>query len=185
MTSRLLKTVLAVLAILLVATAAFLGRGVPWDAQSDVYSALFQVSAIVFGVMGAWIAIVHPKGLREILGKQGQPSNKTLRTKKLLNAMKCATGIVAACLIVQLLAPLSKEVEWLRQNKEIVRSGSMAFVATLVVIQLWTLVLSLLPIDEVEAELDVVSQSAADRKKRMSGTSRGKISEQESGDNLL
>lgn len=172
MRKRPLRYLFMAMATATVAASAYLGQGISWEHQEPVYSALFQVSAIVFGVMGAWIAIVHPKTLGEILSRQGQETEQSRRARKLLDAMKWATTIVAASLLVQLFAPLAKEVDILRAYKAFVRGASMAFVALLVVTQLWTLLLSLLPIDDAEGEIKRAVGSAESRNRRIAGTAK-------------
>jgi hypothetical protein len=167
-----LRHIFMLLTVVAVAVSAYLGRGIPWAKQEPIYSSLFQVSAIIFGVMGAWIAILYPKTLGEILGRRGEETDQSRRARKLLNAMKWSTGIVAACLLVQLFAPLAKEVELLRRFKELIRATSMAFVALLVMAQLWTLLFSLLPIDRAEEEISRTTESAESRRRRLGGASR-------------
>jgi len=159
-------------AIAAIVAAGMFGRGVGWQDQERIYQALLQVSAIIFGVMGAWIAILYPKSLGEILRLDGQESEQSRRARQLLNAMKWATGIVAASLLVQLIAPLAKEVQYLESRKVLLRGISMGFLTFLVLIQLWTLLLSLLPVDHSEEDITKTVESVQSKHRRIASTTR-------------
>ncbi len=162
-----------------IVAAVILGRRVPWSTQKDVYSVLLQVSAIVFGVMGAWIAILYPRGLSQIFRKTGEVSEQTERVRKLLSAMKWATVIVVVALLMHLLAPLAKGLPLAVQWKEWLRAAGMALSVFMVAAQIWTLILSLLPVDQAEEDLERHVQNADSRSRR---TSRAKAEDVDDAD---
>ena len=54
----------------------FLGYFIPYELQKAHYKILLEISNIILGITGVWVAIVYPKAFKNIL------SNKTLNITK-------------------------------------------------------------------------------------------------------
>lgn len=142
------------LSILLVLTAFIcfkFGGGVPFQEQWPLYESLRNTSAIIFGVMGAWIAIIYPNILSKTYSKEkpDEAKNEAEKINRLISPMIYATSIVAIVLIIGLLAPIAKRIPILIQQQFILRSLSFSLFGVLTIAQLWSLILTLVPNDIV------------------------------------
>lgn len=130
------------------------GRAIPFSDQWSLYEALRTTSAIVFGVMGAWIAIVFPSALENIFDKHYENKRQELKKiYRLLLPLTVSTLVLAALLALGVLAPMLKQIVVLRQHVDMVRGVSYALLGVLTLIQLWTLLLSLVPGEQLLFEL--------------------------------
>ena len=44
----------------------FFGKDVPYQDLSDIFDSLKDTAAIIFAILGAWIAVIYPKDLKAI-----------------------------------------------------------------------------------------------------------------------
>ena len=144
--------------ICLIGLATWRGRTVPFHLQWPLYEALRSTAAIIFAVIGAWLAIAYPERLRLSLGRKtedasSEPSDETSGVVTLLAPIVHSTAILAAVLTVGILAPLAREAALVKANIECFRGISYGFVTTLTLWQLWTVVLTLIPASEVRTEM--------------------------------
>lgn len=127
------------------------GAGIPFADQWPLYEALRNTAAIVFAVIGAWLAIVYPERLKVGLGKKngsGQ-ADATGKVKQLLMPVVHSTLILAVVLIVGLVAPLVRDFDFVRSHVEAFRGVSYVLLACLTLLQVWTVVLTLLPASDL------------------------------------
>lgn len=132
------------------------GAGIPFKEQWPLYESLRNTSAIIFGVMGAWIAIIYPNVLSKIYGRVNSSDAKAEAEKinKLISPMLYATTIVAIVLVIGLAAPIAKRIEYLSQYHNILRSLSFSIFGMLTIAQLWSLILTLIPNDIILRKLN-------------------------------
>lgn len=165
-----LARTLRILVLLIVSGAmvcAFIyGRGIPFADQKPILDTLVSVSAIVFGVMGAWIALVYPKGLTGLFTKSRPDADQYERVKRLFSPMKYATIIIAYALVLQVVVPILKQVPKAAGHYGLGRGLSLAVLVGLIGLQLWTLFVTLAPIDEAEEHLEIgaAAQKSIDRR---------------------
>lgn len=100
--------ILLVVAAIFSIFSFFVGDLVSLPVQLDLYEALRDVSAIVFGVMGAWLAIVHPDALSSINKSEniGAPIIHVDRVAVLVDAMVIATFVLVVSFLFPLFAAL-------------------------------------------------------------------------------
>ena len=158
---------LALLLACMVGAFAY-GHGIPFSEQKPILDALVTVSAIVFGVMGAWIALIYPKGLSGIFAKKTADGSQYERVRKLFSPMKYATLIIAYSLLLQVGVPIAKQISLIVEHKELARAISLSVLVGLIGLQLWTLLLTLMPLDEAEEQLEV-NEAAEDSLERRTG----------------
>lgn len=165
-----LARILRILMLLIVAAAmlcAFTyGQAIPFADQRPILDTLVTVSAIVFGVMGAWIALVYPKGLTGLFTKSRPDADQYERVKMLFAPMKYATIIIAYALILQVVVPILRQVPTAAGHYGLGRGLSLAVLVGLIGLQLWTLFVTLAPIDEAEENLEIgaAAQKSIDRR---------------------
>ncbi len=130
------------------------GGGIPFEEQSKLYEALRTTAAIIFGVMGAWIAIVYPTILTRIFDKNTKNKKEEVRKiSRLLKPLAVSTFILATVLIISIAAPIFKQIDWFVAHTEIFRGISFSIVGILTLVQLWTLIASLAPGEHLLFEL--------------------------------
>ncbi|MBH1779524.1 hypothetical protein I5W36_23320 [Stenotrophomonas maltophilia] len=100
------------------------------------------------------MAIVYPERLRMSQGRPGtaEPKNAEKITK-LLEPIVNSTVILAVVLIVGLIAPLIKGVPFVRAHVEVFRTISFVILASLTLLQICTVVLTLIPASDVRQQV--------------------------------
>lgn len=141
-----MRTPIKIIFILAVGAFSFCyGRNVPFKDQWPLYEALRNTSAIIFGVMGAWLAIIYPDGIFKLFS----PKEKSLKKEQLDIAKKLnppiiySTFIIAYVLAAGFIAPLLKHIPELLSYKAVLRGASYAILGMLTVLQLWALLWTL------------------------------------------
>ena len=148
------KTLLAIIIFALAGTFYFFGQKVVFVEQWSLYEALRTTAAIIFGVMGAWIAIVYPNSLTKIFDKNyDNKSAEIQKIKRLLFPLTVSTSILAIVLLLGLLAPIIRQIDFFAKHAEIVRGMSFSTLGILTLVQLWTLIVSLAPGESLLFEL--------------------------------
>ncbi len=163
--------------IVFAATSGFyFGQDIHLKEQLQIYEGLRNTSAIIFGVMGAWLAILHPDVLKNIFIKEkGNISSKDRETIKLLLApIVISTFVLLIVLVVPLLVAIGKTISYFTQHAKIFRGVSFALLIFLTVIQIYTLILSLVPSDMLQRILQK-KEVEENIKKGMFSNTRKKI----------
>ena len=142
--------ILTAIIILLTAVSGYcFGQAVPMSEQLPIFDGLRNTSAIIFGVMGAWLAILHPSSLKQIFSRQtsGISSDDRKTINLLLMPILVSTFIISIVLIIPLISAAAKSIPVLYENARIYRGVSFSLLACLTILQLWALILTLLPSD--------------------------------------
>lgn len=125
-----------------------LGSNVSFSEQWVIYEAIRQTSAIIFGVMGAWVAILKPDELK-LLARSGQlhgEKGQVVTIKSLTQCMVVSFVIVFFVLLVGLSAPIVRSL--LMPGAVIwARAASALSLSLLFWLQLWAIVMALVPFD--------------------------------------
>lgn len=158
--SLLFKIGLFVGAALCVAAGAWFGRVVPISEQWPMFEALRTTAAIIFAVIGAWMAIIYPERLKVSFRGQpevAQPAESSTGWSKLFSPVVHSTLILAAILVLGAIVPI------LRHNPPNInvmclRGASYGLLVAMTLWQLWTVVLTLIPADTVKSSLDEQSR---------------------------
>ena len=140
----------ALLYLLLLATVFILfnyGQKIPYDEQSDVYSSIRDIASFVFGVMGIWLAIFSPESFNKIFGKNeiSVKLEELAKTRTLILPIVYSLIIIAGTLIVEIFAPILKEV--IREHKYVflLRGFSYSIIGIMGILQLYTIAVALNP----------------------------------------
>lgn len=122
------------------------GGNIPFSEQWSLFEALRTTSAIIFGVMGAWIAIVFPTALTNIFDKEFENKKEEVRKiSRLLLPLSVSTAILAFVLLLGVVAPIVKQLPLIQGYIGVARGLSFSVLGVLTVVQLWTLLASLAP----------------------------------------
>jgi hypothetical protein len=144
----------------------YYGQNVPFEKQWPLYDGLRNTSAIIFGVMGAWIALIYPQALLSLSTRNHNSEN----VKKLLSPLIYSAVILAFVLVVGITAPILSQIPLFINNYRVVRGLSYSLLGYLTIFQLWTVILTLLPADLVKQNIDQIQNSAAARQRILSRT---------------
>jgi hypothetical protein len=152
------------------------GGSIPMSQQMPLFEGLRNTSAIIFGVMGAWLAILHPDSLKKIFARSS-PDRQLLETEEktirlLLTPIIISTTIIAIVLIIFPMVEFGKTVDFAVRHKELFRSLCFSILSVLTILQLWALVLTLVPGDIIKKHLDKRSTKKALVKRMFIGTKK-------------
>jgi hypothetical protein len=162
MRQRIGLLILAVASVAAIIAGAWAGRGILYVDQVQLLRELREVSTIIFGIMGAWSAIVYPEQLKRTLlaTEAAQVEPTTLeRFRMLMHCIVLSATIVAVILLMQFAAPIIGQFSWARRNCVILRSASFAIACLLGVVQIWVVLLMLVPINAADADVRTVQQT--------------------------
>lgn len=149
------RRIAILLAGCLIVGAYFPGRNVPFSVQWPLFEALRTTAAIIFAVVGAWLAIVYPERLRwAFRGDHAEAPKGNNTIRNILSPAINSTFILCIILVLGVLAPLIIQIETLYQWKKILRGISYSLLIGLTLWQLATIVLTLPIADKVITESD-------------------------------
>ena len=123
MKQKLITISYCAISLICIIVAGYFGRKVPFAEQWPLYEALRTTAAIIFAVVGAWIAIKFPDratlkineedgvALREGIGRYFSP-------------VAYSTITLCIILIIGVFAPIIKRFDYVQLNVEIFRSAS-------------------------------------------------------------
>lgn len=157
--NRIVKNISLFASAAFVIFAAWRGSTVTFHDQWPLYEALRNTAAIIFAVIGAWLAIVYPERLKVSLrggsrNAQGSGvSENGQRVVTLMAPIVHSTFILAAVLAIGIVAPLIRELQFVREHVEIFRGISYGTLTALTFWQLWTVILTLVPASEVTTKV--------------------------------
>ena len=154
--------VISLIGCLALAFGYFLGEKFPWKEQEPLYAMLRNAAYILFGILGAWFAVVFP-----FAHSEGNPAHD--QTKRFIEMLCPALDHVIYLIVLTLLAPfcaaIAKNFTYLMPTQTIFtfRKASFAFLFFLLFYQIVILLLVLRPFDLLKRI--VTSQIMADEAK--------------------
>ncbi|QPS09651.1 hypothetical protein I6G66_06415 [Delftia acidovorans] len=149
-----MKVVALLIALALVLTGAWYGRNVPFSKQWPLFEALRTTAAIIFAVVGAWLAIIYPERLKLSYKARGKTSgNDDDKSSELFTPAVNSTYILCIVLALGVIAPLIQSVG-LWGNILYWRGASYGLLVALTIWQLWTVLLTLDPADRIKSFME-------------------------------
>jgi len=156
--AALVKAFALVSSVALVAAGFWLGKNVPFEKQWPLYEALRATAAIIFAVVGAWLAIIYPERLRfSGRGTAAGASSAPERGEgigRFFTPIAHSTAILCLILLIGIIAPMVRQIPFVIQHVSWARSLSYGILVLLTLWQLWTVVLTLIPADEIKRASD-------------------------------
>ncbi|WP_081195571.1 hypothetical protein [Halomonas sp. BC1] len=126
----------------------YFGENVSFSDQWPLFEALRNTAAIIFAVVGAWFAIIYPERMKGILNRKS-PSPLAVSAGegigKLFSPIVHSTIILCIILLIGILAPLAKQIDYLVANSEYLRRFSFGMLYVLTFWQIWTVLVALIP----------------------------------------
>lgn len=131
------------------------GRNVPMVQQESLFEALRNMAAIIFGIMGAWIAILHPDLLSHLSNPSRLLHQDMPDSRHLITPMVYAACALAFVLLMEVLRPIASQFGYFITHARIVRGISFSVLGALTVLQIWALVLSFVPYGKAKMEQEM------------------------------
>lgn len=151
---RVAKAVALLIAIALVVVGAWYGRNIPFSKQWPLFEALRTTAAIIFAVVGAWLAIIYPERLKLSYRAPPKSSGKDAdKSGELFTPVVNSTYILCIVLALGVTAPIIQSVG-VYGNVEYWRATSYGLLIALTLWQLWTVMLTLDPADRIKSFID-------------------------------
>ncbi len=153
------------------------GADISMGIHSKMYEALRTTSGIIFGVTGAWAAIVFPDTLTKIYNNESILNDKNHEIFSLLRkTMIIAVLIVSITLIFNILVPILKQFQFFIDCKVLLKMLSFATLVALTLVQIWSLLATLAP-----GEIIFFSLSS-EQQKKTTHEDRNSITQDDDGD---
>lgn len=161
-------------AVAAVAAGGWFGRVVPFAEQWPMFEALRTTAAIIFGVIGAWLAIIYPERLKLSLRNSTQDAGpKETGLGQLFTPVVNSTLILGIILAVGVVAPIAKRYP-IEINREWLRGASYSVLVALTLWQIWTVILTLVPANVIKSFSDREDQHRGTLDKLTSMTQKTK-----------
>jgi hypothetical protein len=133
----------------------FYGAAVPFKEQAAIYDVLRNTSAIIFGVVGAWYAVLTPIYLSNMIGKgEGRDFSKQL-LRGLTHPIKYSVYILCITVGIYVFTPFIKLLLLSEFTKTCLKSVSFGIVCCMSTLMLFTLLRALMPNDFVNTSIEL------------------------------
>lgn len=128
-----------------------LGQKVKFVQQWPLFEALRNTAAIIFAVVGAWLAIIFPERLKIPFGRAKNDSANTNGSSigLLLTPAVHSTILLVVLLLIGITAPLMKQIPQIMAHVEIFRGISFTLLIFLTLWQSAIVVMTLFPAEMV------------------------------------
>jgi hypothetical protein len=137
---------------------AVIGESVPMNSQKELAINLQTVGAVIFGIVGVWIAIIYPRTIEAIAAEHLEVAKKKgdfLRS--VMRPLKISAGIFIASLI---LLPISVVLEANGLDGFTARSSFFLSLSVITALEVIAIILSLRPVWDAE---DIMADKLSDR----------------------
>lgn len=161
---------LGVTSMLMIVAGFYAGQNVKFSQQWPLYEALRNTAAIIFAVVGAWLAIIYPDKLKSSFAARETKTESTssgLGMGLLLTPAVHSTILLALLLLIGVLAPVIRQIPYVITHVELFRGLSYAVLVTLTLWQVAIVFMTLFPADVVlrSSQKNEASLKIANRKK--------------------
>lgn len=157
MRNKKLKWMLLVFILILLILSFFIGKKIPWQQQVFMYDALRQTSILIFGLIGAWFAVLLPF----VLEKGDRLKHFFSFSRKLFPALSSAIYLLVITLFIPFLSNISQNIFTFRESTIIVFNGLSLSIVTLGLLLLcWGLVMILLSFDILKKDIELKEAGA-------------------------
>ncbi|RZM82877.1 hypothetical protein [Leptolyngbya iicbica] len=134
------------------------GRNVSYAEQKEIFDSLRETSAIVFGVMGAWMAILYPGGISSLFSNEKEASSQIIA---MMNAMVSAAFTIAIILLIEFSFPIIRQFSLSVYFISLMKGASYSLIFVLIIFQVKSILLTLLPNYILEKKLKNAEHKAA------------------------
>lgn len=162
--------------IVLSVAAGWYGRTVVFSVQWQFFEALRTTASIVLAIMGAWVTILYPKALDQILSspKGSATSANRHRISALLLPVKAGTVVLIVVLALGPVSLLVKQIPWVMANVALFRGLSFGLLVLLTLTDMVAVILTIWPVEAARSEVESVHGSKVFKDAILSNAQQGK-----------
>lgn len=153
-----MKAVRLFIAFGILLAAILFGDAVPVSAQRDILETLRTIASIVFGVVGAWIALVYPKALEDLLKPDEGLVPRASDIERLLRPLLYSTCVLAFTLCFDFIYVVMISLAIDTMYVGTIRKISLFLVTGMTILEVWALALTLGPTDAIRQELRLLQE---------------------------
>ena len=130
----------------------FVGKQTPWKLQVSMYEALRQTSILIFGLIGAWLAVLLPFAI-----EKGEKLKHFFDfSKKLFPALSAAIYLLFITLVIPFLASIAQSnILFADEVSQIFCGISLAILAIGIILLLWGLLMILASFDILKKDIEL------------------------------
>lgn len=132
----------------------YYGQFIPFAQQWPLYEALRNTAAIIFAVVGAWLAIIYPERLKLSFGQAASNVKTNGNIGLLLTPAVHSTIILVALLLIGVIAPILKQLPILFLHIDLCRGLSFLTLMALTLWQVVIVIMTIAPADMVKLMTD-------------------------------
>jgi hypothetical protein len=170
------RLALGLLVLAGVAAGGWAGQAVPMAVQWTIFDGLRTTAAIVFTVVGIWIALIYPDVLQNISAWRQGRTQQTPRLSRLFEPLVESAFIVGVVTFIALVKPLAGQLRLVPEATTAIRAVSFGLLVALTLLQLRSLLASISPFMTVLQRVGIEEQLARTRSRfsepRSSGPQR-------------
>lgn len=146
------KRILWVLFVGILILSFFLGRQTPWKLQISMYEALRQTSILIFGLIGAWLAVLLPFAIE----KGGRLKYFFDFSKKMFPALSAAIYLLIITIIIPFFVSIAQNNISLDDEVNKIFCGvSLSILAIGIVLLSWGLLMILASFDALKKDIEL------------------------------
>lgn len=124
----------------------FFGKDVPYQDLSDIFDSLKDTAAIIFAILGAWIAVIYPKDLKAIFHvNNSKDIEATAVFEKLISSLIIVTFTLIIMIASMPIMALIKNIPFFQVYKEYLRQALLLYIYLLTLAQVYALLATLIP----------------------------------------
>lgn len=155
------------------------------DRQAELYGSLSTIAGVIFGVMGAWVAIIYPDSLKSINERNNKNSIRYLSTiSHLRTSILISTIILAIYLVGSPVVSVIVKFDSYQHHKTWFLRASFCLLLILASLQFWSVILSLVPLGFVESTVADAVDKSKSREGILSGLQNDENQESSKPDHL-
>lgn len=162
------KVLIASIATCLFLASVYVGKNIPFSSQYKMYEALRQTSILLFGLIGAWLAVLLPFSVE----KDEKLKTFFSFTQEMFPALSSAIYLLIITLTVPFLAEIAKNSFEFNENLvNFFRSVSMGVICMSTFMLIGGLISILLSFDLLKKD---ISMTKSEKEKEMKLSPKGK-----------
>lgn len=142
--------------LLLIIAAAFIGGDVSASEQKELYSVMVTIAGIIFGVMGAWIALIKVEaesGIKTAKNKEESKKYKD-RVSELVNPIAFSSFMILSTILFFLCYYIMKNITFFHEYKILLRTISFVFITGISYFQIFSVIRVLISGIEFSLHID-------------------------------
>lgn len=142
-----------ILLVLFLGVLFYFGDGISIDVQKEIFSKLLNISGILYGIMGAWIAIIYSESLNKVFFKDHDIEERKEALKEidfLLFPMAVSALIVVTILLTFLIGPIFRQINFMQKHYLLIRSMSFTVIGFLTILQVWCFIYVFAPAEKLK-----------------------------------